>query len=93
MTGTVRRLASVATAILFASSTLWAQEQVLSNPGFEELTDAGVPAGWQVDEGLQVLTGEDACGERRSASCWPGGLRQSTTFPGGRAGVHAASAR
>lgn len=84
MTGTVRRLASVATAILFASSTLWAQEQVLSNPGFEELTDAGVPAGWQVDEGLQVLTGEDAlAGERAVRVRYQGGLRQDVpTRPG-----------
>lgn len=61
-----------------------ADEAILPNPGFEQLDTDGRPEGWQVDEGLQVLSGDDAyAGERAVRVRYRSGLRQDLqTQPG-----------
>ncbi len=72
-------------AALSLCSPLRAQgEQVLANPGFEQLDDAGRPSGWQVDEGLQVLGGADVVGGEHAVRVrYQSGLRQDLRVQAG----------
>ncbi|MEA3400242.1 MAG: hypothetical protein U9R79_03255 [Armatimonadota bacterium] len=73
------RAASVLTAVVLSLSgaaPCAAQEEMLANPGFDELTGEGLPAGWQVDEGLQVLSGDDAREGHGVRVRYHNGLRQ-----------------
>ncbi len=84
MTSATARLLAATIASLILAAPVRAQDLALSNSDFEELTDVGTPVGWQVDEGLQVLTGEDAlAGEHAVRVRYQSGLRQEiVTRPG-----------